>query len=456
MSESAQGSSACCRAKVCSMAHAQPKMVELVLQQDSSSSQTTIAAVSIGDSQTVGNLRDVRTSFHFAKATGHYGKVEVFHRLAGCRLDPVLDHVPEAKVLLREASSSQETAREGDPGPGQPAEASDLGAKCSASEYIKMPRRTIFRSMALVGELAPRREGQERSVAEMLEYFIAYCGALNMQGNPIWWAMNHTWHHRFSDTPWDPHTPREGLWTAHAGWFFEKERVLEKMPKAIVASHNHVEPGEEDEAYLPWFYKESPQFYDWLRQTYYIHQVSQVALLYLLGGWSFVVWGFVIRLLLGIHGVSAVNSFAHVWGEQPFNTGDDSKNNVWVAMVSSGEGWHNNHHAFPRSARHGLFPGQFDLTYNLILLLEKLGVVWDVQLPSDAQIAAKLRSASEAKEAKDAKGSSPDMSNAIEKLWPLHEHDLEARLACAVEELLKKRPPPEAACEFLAAALCAG
>lgn len=235
------------------------------------------------------------------------------------------------------------------------------------------------------------------------EYFIAYCGALNMQGNPIWWAMNHTWHHRFSDTPWDPHTPREGLWTAHAGWFFEKERVLEKMPKAIVASHNHVEPGEEDEAYLPWFYKESPQFYDWLRQTYYIHQVSQVALLYLLGGWSFVVWGFVIRLLLGIHGVSAVNSFAHVWGEQPFNTGDDSKNNVWVAMVSSGEGWHNNHHAFPRSARHGLFPGQFDLTYNLILLLEKLGVVWDVQLPSDAQIAAKLRSASEAKEAKDAK-----------------------------------------------------
>ena len=74
------------------------------------------------------------------------------------------------------------------------------------------------------------------------------------------------------------------------------------MPKAIVASHNHVEPGEEDEAYLPWFYKESPQFYDWLRQTYYIHQVSQVALLYLLGGWSFVVWGFVIRLLMGIHG----------------------------------------------------------------------------------------------------------------------------------------------------------
>jgi len=261
----------------------------------------------------------------------------------------------------------------------------------------------LFVSLQTLGiSLSYHRHLTHRSFQchKYFEYFIAYCGALNMQGNPIWWAMNHTWHHRFSDTPWDPHTPREGLWTAHAGWFFEKERVLEKMPKAIVASHNHVEPGEEDEAYLPWFYKESPEFYDWLRQTYYIHQVSQVALLYLLGGWSFVVWGFVIRLLLGIHGVSAVNSFAHVWGEQPFKTGDDSKNNVWVAMVSSGEGWHNNHHAFPRSARHGLFPGQFDLTYNLILVLEKLGVVWDVQLPSDAQIATKLLSASEAKEAK--------------------------------------------------------
>eukprot|EP00439_Symbiodinium_sp_Y106_P046934 s1139_g6.t1 len=430
-------------------------MVELVLQQDISSSQTTVAAVSIGDSQTVGNLRD-STSFHFAKATGHYGKVEVFHRLGGCRLDPVLANVPEAKVLLREANSSQEASREGDPAPEQPA--SDLGPSTFSLPAL-LCCLGLFVSLQTLGiSLSYHRHLTHRSFQchKYFEYFIAYCGALNMQGNPIWWAMNHTWHHRFSDTPWDPHTPREGLWTAHAGWFFEKERVLEKMPKAIVASHNHVEPGEEDEAYLPWFYKESPEFYDWLRQTYYIHQVSQVALLYLLGGWSFVVWGFVIRLLLGIHGVSAVNSFAHVWGEQPFKTGDDSKNNVWVAMVSSGEGWHNNHHAFPRSARHGLFPGQFDLTYNLILVLEKLGVVWDVQLPSDARIATKLLSASEAKEAKasEAKMDARRCTSAgTSCFWW---HDLEVRLAGAVEELLKKRPPPEAACEFLAAALCAG
>ena len=194
------------------------------------------------------------------------------------------------------------------------------------------------------------------------------------------------------------------------------------MPGAIVASHNNLteDPSDESWPLIPWFYKESPEFYDWLRQSYYFHQIGQVLALFCLGqvagglGFSFVVWGFVIRLLLGIHGVSAVNSFAHVWGERPFKTGwgrsdldcdldffqpkthffhlpvcskldrhnlyqyftwyiikfgncrrichklaikgDDSRNNVWVAMVSSGEGWHNNHHAFPRSARHGLFP----------------------------------------------------------------------------------------------------
>mmetsp|Transcript_74727 Transcript_74727/g.175338 ORF Transcript_74727/g.175338 Transcript_74727/m.175338 type:complete len:146 (-) Transcript_74727:73-510(-) len=132
-------------------------MVELVLQQDISSSQTTVAAVSIGDSQTVGNLRD-STSFHFAKATGHYGKVEVFHRLGGCRLDPVLANVPEAKVLLREANSSQEASREGDPAPEQPA--SDLGAKCSASEYIKMHDLEV-RLAGAVEELLKKRPPPE-------------------------------------------------------------------------------------------------------------------------------------------------------------------------------------------------------------------------------------------------------------------------------------------------------
>lgn len=100
------------------------------------------------------------------------------------------------------------------------------------------------------------------------------------------------------------------------------------MPEAIVASHNNETEDSSAESWnlIPWFYKESPEFYDWLRQTYYFHQIGQVLALFCLGqvagnGWSFVVWGFVIRLLLGIHGVSAVNSFAHVWGEKPFKTG---------------------------------------------------------------------------------------------------------------------------------------
>ena len=103
---------------------------------------------------------------------------------------------------------------------------------------------------------------------------------------------------------------------------------MSKMPESIVLSHNNEteDPTSESWQLIPWFYKESPEFYDWIRQTYYLHQIGQVLALFVLGqifgcGWSFVVWGFVIRLLLGIHGVSAVNSFAHVWGEKPFKTG---------------------------------------------------------------------------------------------------------------------------------------
>lgn len=103
---------------------------------------------------------------------------------------------------------------------------------------------------------------------------------------------------------------------------------MSKMPESIVLSHNNQteDPTSESWQLIPWFYKESPEFYDWIRQTYYLHQIGQVLTLFVLGqvfgcGWSFVVWGFVIRLLLGIHGVSAVNSFAHVWGEKPFKTG---------------------------------------------------------------------------------------------------------------------------------------
>lgn len=139
----------------------------------------------------------------------------------------------------------------------------------------------------------------------------------------------------------------------------------------------------------PWFYKESPKFYDWLRKSYYFWQLAQVSVLYALGGVGVVVWGFVIRNLLILHGVAAVNSIGHVWGDQPFNSRDDSKNNALVALVSSGDGYHNNHHAFPKAAQHGLLPGQPDLSYAVIAALERFGLAWDVNRPSQASLALK-------------------------------------------------------------------
>merc|ERR1712137_522283 len=136
-----------------------------------------------------------------------------------------------------------------------------------------------------------------------LEYFFAWIGVLCLSGNPIWWARNHSWHHANSDTPLDPHSPREGFWTAHIGWIFETRRLGRKQPGAIPnAIYAKTEDPNDDWGWRtrPWFYRESPRFYDWLRRTYYLHQLFQNGMLYALGGCGALVWGFVIRLLLCI------------------------------------------------------------------------------------------------------------------------------------------------------------
>jgi len=102
--------------------------------------------------------------------------------------------------------------------------------------------------------------------------------------------------------------------------------------------------------------------------------------LYLLGGWSWLLWGVFLRVTVGMHATWLVNSASHLWGTRRFETRDDSRNNWWVALLTGGEGWHNNHHAHPVSARHGLAWYEFDQNYIGIKLLEKLGLAWDVKV----------------------------------------------------------------------------
>ncbi|KAE9621310.1 hypothetical protein Lal_00023562 [Lupinus albus] len=202
-------------------------------------------------------------------------------------------------------------------------------------------------------------------VPKWLEYFFAYCGVLALQGNPIDWVSTHRYHHQFCDSDRDPHTPTEGFWYSHITWLFDTNSVVQKCGEA-----NNV--GD----------LENQLFYRFMRSSYIFHPLALGALLYAIGGFPFLVWGVGVRIVWVYHITWLVNSVCHVWGTQSWNTGDLSRNNWWVSLFAFGEGWHNNHHAFEYSARHGLEWWELDMTWYVVRFLQAIGLATEVKLPT--------------------------------------------------------------------------
>jgi len=184
-----------------------------------------------------------------------------------------------------------------------------------------------------------------------LEYTFAYLGALASQGDPIEWVSAHRYHHAHCDTEVDPHSPRDGAFWSHMGWIWNA-RKLKVLESDTNASDLREQP-----------------FYVWLKKTYAWQIVAQASVLFLLGGMPWLLWGFCMRTVLVWNVTWAVNSVCHIWGRQTFRTSDVSMNNPVVGLLALGEGWHNNHHAFEDSCRHGLKWWQIDFTWYAILLL---------------------------------------------------------------------------------------
>ena len=204
---------------------------------------------------------------------------------------------------------------------------------------------------------------------QWLERFFATCGALSCQHGPIDWVGLHRHHHKFSDTDADHHNSNRGFWWSHMGWMFEEIPAMGAVPRFSA-----------DLAKDP--------YYRWLNNNFLLLQLPLAGLLFLIGsltgagGWALVLWGIPLRLVLVYHVTWLVNSATHCWGEAVHESGDKSRNNPWVAALTFGEGWHNNHHAFPHSAKHGLEPGQIDLTWQHIRLMRALGLAKHVRLPA--------------------------------------------------------------------------
>jgi len=197
-----------------------------------------------------------------------------------------------------------------------------------------------------------------------LEYLFAVCGALTLEGGPIFWVATHRIHHQKSDQPGDPHSPRDGGWWAHVGWLLLGE-----------AKHNNTRLMSK---YAPDLAKH--RFYVWLNNWHWVPNVVLAGLLFAIGGLTMVLWGGCLRVVIGLHATWLVNSATHMWGSRRFNTRDDSRNSWWVALLTFGEGWHNNHHAHPTSARHGLAWYELDLSWIQILLLRFLGIAKSVKV----------------------------------------------------------------------------
>lgn len=189
-----------------------------------------------------------------------------------------------------------------------------------------------------------------------MKRLLLIMGSMAVEGSPIVWASTHIQHHAHSDGEDDPHSPLEGLWHAHAGWLFtHKENI---------------------EVYGTWL-KKDPDVV-WVARTWLIWAGLGLLIPFLIAGWSGLIWGGLVRIFLTHHITWSVNSICHTFGARDYQTRDASRNNFIVGLLAFGEGWHNNHHAFPRSAFHGLRWWQIDISAYVIRALEAAGLVWNV------------------------------------------------------------------------------
>ncbi len=200
-------------------------------------------------------------------------------------------------------------------------------------------------------------------VPKWLEYTMAVCSTLAMQGGPIFWVGVHRLHHQLSDKPGDPHSPRDGAWWAHIGWMLWGN--LHGGDPAL-------------NRYAPDLTRD--RFYVWLSRLHLVPLIIVSGGLYYFGGLPWLLWGTGLRVVIGWHTTWLVNSATHMWGYRNFETRDDSRNNWWVGLITGGEGWHNNHHAHPVSATHGMAWREPDFNFWCIRLLGYLGLARKIKV----------------------------------------------------------------------------
>lgn len=194
------------------------------------------------------------------------------------------------------------------------------------------------------------------------QFALAVAGCSAMQKGPLWWVVHHRLHHQHSDRDGDPHSPvKDGFWYGHCGWLFTRDLI--DPDRRLVRD---------------WL--RFPELV-WLDRLWMVPGLLLAGVCYAALGWAGLLYGFCLSVVLVFQVTFAVNSFGHLFGPRRFNTGEGSRNNLVLGYLAMGDGWHNNHHRAPGSARHGFAWYEFDFSYLAIRGLRWVGLVWGVRLP---------------------------------------------------------------------------
>lgn len=207
--------------------------------------------------------------------------------------------------------------------------------------------------------------------SRVMQFLLAVLAQTSSQKGALWWAAHHRHHHKYSDMPEDVHSPvQRSLFYAHVGWMWDntdatdysKVKDLAKYPELV-----------------------------FLNRAWWLPPVALGFATFLTLGWGGLLIGFMLSTVLLWHGTFTINSLTHVWGKRVYETADDSRNNLWLALITLGEGWHNNHHYYQASTRQGFHWWQIDVTYYILKAMSWVGLVWDLREPPAEVVAGTWR-----------------------------------------------------------------
>jgi stearoyl-CoA desaturase (delta-9 desaturase) len=209
--------------------------------------------------------------------------------------------------------------------------------------------------------------------SRVMQFVLAFCSQASAQKGVLWWSAHHRYHHRHSDQDDDVHTPKHGIWWSYVGWILD-DSTRETRWSEVPDLAKHPELG-------------------LLNRFQYTPALLLAILCWAIAGWSGVVVGFIWGTILSYHATFANNCFAHVFGTRRYETADTSRNNWLLALITFGEGWHNNHHRYPGSARNGFKWWEIDVTYYVLILLSKVGLIWALRDPPKELLEDRMASA---------------------------------------------------------------